>query len=249
MDSEQKAYIEKHISLIEDNNWEKFFNKDAPIGLGEILYDAGIDFLSYMSSIPNFCFIDSTFVGITIPEQIRSIGAYAFSRCKNLQSIVIPDKVVKIEDGTFYQCINMTSFVLGSSVEFIDPTAFNECNSLKHITSSGNTKYHVRGDCIIDTTNRKLIVGCKGTTIPSDGSVLIIGHEAFSENKGLTSVYIPRSIIQIESSAFLDCTNLTTVEFEGTQEEWNKVTIKSNSFGYVPAKTIRCSDGVTRLRH
>ena len=54
-----------------------------------------------------------------------------------------------------------------------------------------------------------MVVGCKNSTIPVDGSVTCIGAFAF-EGSGLSSVIIPNSIAKIEQHAFSAC-DLTTV--------------------------------------
>ena len=54
--------------------------------------------------------------------------------------------------------------------------------------------------------------------------VQIIGERAFKANS-LKSITIPKSVQSIERGAFLDCTSLTDVYYEGTQEEWSYVWI------------------------
>lgn len=73
------------------------------------------------------------------------------------------------------------------------------------------TKYYdSRNNCnaIINSSNNKLIVGCKNTIIPN--SVKSIGNRAFSFSR-LTSLTIPNSVTSIESSAFYYCESLTSI--------------------------------------
>ena len=46
-----------------------------------------------------------------IPEDVTSIGNYAFSYCGNLTSITIPHSVANIGNNAFYYCRNLTSVV------------------------------------------------------------------------------------------------------------------------------------------
>ena len=85
------------------------------------------------------------------------------------------------------------------------------CSGLTSIkVVAGNSNYDSRNNCnaIIETSNNKLIVGCKNTVIPN--SVTAIGDDAFY-GCGMTSVTIPNSVITIEKNAFRACRNLTSI--------------------------------------
>lgn len=51
----------------------------------------------------------------------------------------------------------------------------------------------------------------------------IIGEKAFQGCSQITEVVIPKNINQIRAYAFADCTNLTTIKYRGTEEEWNSI--------------------------
>lgn len=55
--------------------------------------------------------------------------------------------------------------------------------------------------------------------------VTAIGEFAFSGSTKMTSVTIPKSVTRIEKYAFLDCTALKTVNYGGTDAEWNAIEI------------------------
>lgn len=63
----------------------------------------------------------------------------------------------------------------------------------------------------------------KNVTIPN--TVTSIGEGAFSQCFYLENITIPESITSIGKEAFGDCLNLTDVYFNGTEEEWNAITI------------------------
>ena len=56
-----------------------------------------------------------------------------------------------------------------------------------------------------------------------------IGSSAFYECSGLTSVTIPNSVTSIGDSAFEECTGLTDVYYSGTQEQWNQISFGDNN--------------------
>ena len=79
---------------------------------------------------------------------------------------------------------------------------------------SGNDKYIVTSNCLIEKLTKTLVFGCKGSTIPTDGSVEVIGEASFRYSS-IESVVIPSSVKRIEAYAFEQCKNLASVTFEG----------------------------------
>lgn len=235
-----------------------------------------------------------------IPQSVTGIADYAFAGCRKLTSITIPDGVTTISKGTFYDCRNLSSITFGenSNVTTIEASALYNCESLLTLTipksmerimslpapyaltsitvEEGNKRYRSVGNCLIDTQDKTLILGCKNSVIPSDGSiskissgafrncnglthitipngVTTIGNSAFQNCKNLKSVTISKSVTTIGDMAFADCTSLKTIIFEGTIEEWKAVK-KLSSYGTMscwnskaPADKVICSDGTTKL--
>lgn len=82
MTPEQKKYIEENINLIENNKWDEFFNSPKSIGIGGVLYEAGITFLDELTYVPTRAFLNcSNLNTIIIPGSVTSIGNSAFSDC------------------------------------------------------------------------------------------------------------------------------------------------------------------------
>ena len=131
----------------------------------------------------------SALASITIPNNVISIGKEAFKGCVGLKRIVIPNSVVLIGEGAFADCSGLTSIVV----------------------QEGNRQYYGKGDCIIERSTQKLILGCKASAIPADGSVASIGDRAFSGCSGLTNITIPNGVTSIGNGAFNGCGELINV--------------------------------------
>ena len=175
---------------------------------------------------------------------VTRIGEWALGDCSSLTSLVIPDSVTSIGRYAFGWCGRLTSIVIPDSVTSIGSSAFAGCYNLESITvENGNTVYHSAGNCLIETATKTLIVGCKNSVIPTDGSVTSIGDGAFYECISLTSVVIPNSVTNIGEYAFCECISLTSITFDGTMAQWNAISKGSYWRNNTGNYTVYCTDG------
>ena len=135
--------------------------------------------------------------------------------------IVIADKIIykgteysvtSIRSQAFYSCSKLTGITIPDSVTSIGYTPFQYCYSLTSIiVDSKNTIYHSASNCLIETSTKTLIAGCKNSVIPTDGSVTTIISEAFIDCSGLTDITIPESVTTIGGWAFAYCIDLASI--------------------------------------
>jgi len=172
---------------------------------------------------------------VSLPATVRSIGASAFQYCPMLASINLPEGLESIGDCAFYQDTLLTTINIPSTVKSIQGRAFAEtgltsvtipasttsihsmcfsaCQHLKSImVEAGNPVYDSRSDCnaVIETETDALLLGCKGTVIPSD--VTTVGPSAFAYLNTLTEISVPASVKEIGAHAFFACRGLKSVE-------------------------------------
>ncbi|MDY3108855.1 MAG: leucine-rich repeat protein [Lachnospiraceae bacterium] len=205
---------------------------------------------------------------VTVGNSVTSIGWYAFKGCRGLTSITTPNSVTSIGNSAFSGCTGLTNVTIGNSVTSIGYQAFYGCTELTSIiVDEGNSKYHSAGNCLMETATKTLILGCKTSVIPTDGSVTSIGDNAFEGCTGLTSVTIPASVTHIGEfafsgcgaltsitvpdsvtsigkRAFVGCKGLTSITYKGTMTQWKAISKDIDWNKDVPSScTIYCADG------
>lgn len=173
---------------------------------------------------------------ISLPESVANIGTYAFYGCDGLKEIKIPNGVINIGTAAFYNCSEVENLEISKSVKNIGYVAFFGCNKLANIkVEEGNTVFDSSGNCLIKTASRSLVLGCKNSVIPDDGSVISIGVSAFLGCKDLTEIAIPSTVKHIGGGAFDHCTGLRKVYITDLAA-WCEIT-----FGNSAANPISCA--------
>ncbi len=176
---------------------------------------------------------------LIIPNSVTSIGHRTFKNCNKLKyneydnalylgnnenkylalintkdnniiSCEINSKTKVIYESAFSGCRSLTSINIPNSVTSIGGDAFSAYSSLESITvESGNTLYHSKDNCLIETATNTLIRGCKNSVIPN--YVTNIGADAFSGCSDLTSITIPNSVTSIGIQAFYGCSSIRSI--------------------------------------
>ena len=154
-----------------------------------------------VTSIGDYAFTGTgDLTGITIPNSVTSIGREAFSYCTKLAGITIPNSVTSIDLEAFKYCRGLTSIVIPNSLTSI-ANLFYGCENLKSVTIP-NSVTNISGafhEC------RSL------TNIKIPDSVTVIGDGAFYECRGLKDIVIPDSVTAINVGAFAYCMGLTSI--------------------------------------
>lgn len=232
----QKEYIEKNIDLIEQGRFEEFFDIiRCPNGVGSILYEAGIDFLSKLKRVPQNSFRDGTISSIIIPSNIKEIRVKAFRDCKNLTNIELPEGLILICADSFFGCSKLTTINIPRSVTTVSSYAFAYCHDLTDITIPSG----------VETIPRHTFEGCRGLkNVIIENGVKYIGDMAFYNCPKLEHLVLPETIEIVEDNAFAEGSSNLVIDFAGTKDAWRQI-YNTKAFRNTYFK-VNCSDGVIK---
>lgn len=173
---------------------------------------------------------------IQIPEGVTCIEQHAFENCSSLETVSVPGSVVNIEQWAFYSsglksleirqgtgettigedafgnCRQLESIDLAGSVTIIENYAFSWCDALTSIKLGEGLKSI--GDWVFDLSD-------KVTDLELPDSVENIGRYTFGSK---FSVTLPAGLKK------LDAANVRVVRFKGTEEQWNALLQKCDSW-------------------
>lgn len=198
---------------------------------------------------------------------MREIGYAAFSHCNNLIDLDLGNGVAVIGQSAFAWSYNLTTVVLGDGVTTIGEGAFTsarvvrfgrniktiDANAFRAVYSSVVKEIHIvdlASWCSVNMTgaiafniNTTLYVDDEPITslvIPDE--VTRISDFVFA-GLNITEVNIHRGVTFIGKMAFMRCTDLTSVNFDGTVEEWNNIEKTDDWDDYAGEYIVHCKDG------
>ncbi|MEI7503631.1 MAG: leucine-rich repeat protein, partial [Paludibacter sp.] len=89
---------------------------------------------------------------IILPNDLDTIGQYAFINCRNLKSITLPNHLKSIEVGAFYGCIALDTITLPAELQYIKSECFVNCDALKKITNLNPLPIYISNDVFTYST-------------------------------------------------------------------------------------------------
>lgn len=185
---------------------------------------------SHITKVGFFAFSGCTNLkSVSLPNGLTIIGYGTFNGCTSLNQINIPNTVTKLSERAFKDCTSLKGIYIPASVAEISIEAFYMCTNLENITVDSNNLQYCSVDGVLYTKDKSELVcyplgrAAEQFSIPT--TVKKIGAESFYGCENLKSIIIPISVETIGGYAFVNCTNIKDVYYQGTQEQWNAITI------------------------
>ena len=178
---------------------------------------------------------DYAFYGLTkfnpdiiIPENVKSVGAYAYANCKSVTSLIINANAVSFGEKCFYNCENLEKLVVNGSVGSVGTNLFD------------NTKIYDASEMGYYYKNKKVKTG-----IIKEGAESI-PYNAFLGCENLKTLYIESSVLsslkkQSDEIIFYGCNNLEKVAI--TEDNPNFTVVDDIIYSKDMTRLIRCLPG------
>ncbi len=152
-----------------------------------------------------------------LPQCLKSISDSFFLGCSKLEQIIIPDSVEKIGSYAFSECTSLKSIIIPDNVTTIDVGAFQICTSLESVKLSEN----------LTQTSNGLFAACTSLeSIELPKKLETITYYTFDGCTNLKSIFVPKSVKNVYHDAFRDCNSISDIYYEGSESEWNNVSIQ-----------------------
>lgn len=166
---------------------------------------------------------------VFIPATVLSIGDSAFIYCDALTTVTFAEnsQLKSIGRAAFYGSEHVhprfKEIQIPDSVETIGNGAFYECRDLERIALPS----------ALQTLSSVTFYNCTALSeVTFPASLKTIESSAFSGCRNLSEVKLPASLTAIQSSVFHLCINLKTVSYDGSLEQWSRITADNDVLGY-----------------
>ena len=218
-----------------------------------------VTFGESVTSIPAYLFDlgssswEPNITDVIIGNNVKSIGNYAFYRCKGLTSVTISDSVTSIGSHAFEDCIGLTLLSIGNSVANIGGSAFNGCTGLTKIYWKATTANDLSAYNNIfnnaGTAEDGIAVTFEDSVTHIPAYLFYASYEPYRPN--ITSVTIGKNLLSIGYCAFSRLDVLKEINWNAIAA--NDLDYDNNVFDYAGTSkegiVVTFGDSVTYIPH
>lgn len=179
------------------------------------------------------------FINVVIPDDVTSIGSYAFYACLNLTNITLPQGLTEIKAAALSECRNLNDVNLPSTCTTFGDSCFYNCEKItRMVIPSGTTiipyqmlyscnalKTVIFPDTVIEVKNRVLSY-CPLELVDFGSGVQTIGTENI--NNGKQTLYLVKSITPPTLASAPTPTSATTIKIYVPDESVNNYKTATN---------------------
>lgn len=171
---------------------------------------------------------------LTIPADVRVIGAGAFKNCEKLEKLDVGPTTEVMLAEAFRGCKRLSSFVLPKNIRAVGESAFRDCTALRSV--------------IVE--NEEIELGERAfencavlqEVVLADGISEIYGG-VFNSCKSLTAIRLPRELTVLGESSFADCVSLREIDIPQSVTKIDDMVFN----GCISLEKVDIKDRVTKI--
>ena len=138
-----------------------------------------------------------------------------FDGCVSLVEVKLPKDIVGIESFAFDGCKNLNKIEIPETCREISPYALSRCSNLENIYVVAENSYLKSVDGVLYSKDGNTLlrypIGRNVSHFSIPEGVLAIGNRAFYQSS-IKTFSLPNTLERIESYAFSNCRNITSIE-------------------------------------
>ncbi len=170
---------------------------------------------------------------ITVPSDVKEIGAAAFKNCEKLKTVDIGE-AVSIGTEAFRGCKNLAAMEIGESVKKIGESAFRDCIRMESVEIKND-------DVEIGERAFENCASLSSIKLPSGMSEIYGG--VFNSCKALKEIELPQKLTILGESSFADCISLEKVVIPETVTKIDDMVFN----GCIGLKEIELNQSLTKI--
>lgn len=191
-----------------------------------ILYDKDVTTLMYYPAMKTDALYE-------IPGSVTTILQNAIEVTSDLETISIPANVSLIEEGSIYWNYKLSNIEVdenNANYKSVDGVLFTKDGKkiICYPVANPRTEYTIPDGCericeyaISQAANLSELHVCDGVTQ--------IGYSAFYFCNSMTKLGLPKTLTNVEESAFSNCFSLEEINYTGSAQEWQNVIIEEDN--------------------
>lgn len=186
-------------------------------------------------------------------DGVKTLGSYAFSRCRGFATANIPTSVTSMGTGVFSGCTSITKANVDctgglGNAAFLDCSSLSQVSIGTHVTSiAGNALRHTNIKSItipdnVRSLGNNAFQDCKSlSSITLSNSLTKINQYLFANDSNLKNVVVPSGVTVIDQGAFSGCSSMTSLKVLPTTPpslEYSSAFYSMGGTIYVPAASL-----------